>query len=278
MTSVHEMRPKITEAAKHYCDIKSRNYLKNEAQISTALISNIFNGKWDNISDSVWVRVWNIVNPERMAGLVETADFKGCLTLFNRVIKGKMMAGLLGDTGMGKTTFLSTVSMRENVFYFYIDSTVTPKVFLKSLLGKMNVNFEGTLNDMLSAAATELNGLINPVLLIDESAKLSDKMMLILHSLRDRTRNNCSMILAGMPDFKNKLIKFTNKGTTGYSEFFRRIEIWHEMRGLNPTDIKYILEANDITDAATQTDFRNCRRFGDLMNAIRLYKESTIEQ
>lgn len=273
MTNVQEKRAQIAEAAKQYCEVKSRNYLKQAANISPALISNILTGKWDNISDSVWLRIWNVVNPEHLAGIIETTDFKGCLALFQKAVKFKLMAGLIADTGMGKTTFLETVSMRPNVFYFYIDSTVTPKIFLKDLLAKTNVNYEGTLHEMLSVVANELNGIVNPVLLIDESAKLSDKMMLILHSLRDRTRNNCSIILAGMPDFKNKLIKFSNKGTMGYGEFYRRIEIWHELKGLSGTDQKYILEANGITDAETQRDFRGYKRFGDLMNAIRLYKE-----
>lgn len=273
MTNVEKMRPEISAAARQYCEIKSRNYLKREANISIALISNILNEKWDNISDSVWIRVWNVVNPEYLTGLIETSDFKACLSLYQKVIKGKLMAGLIGDTGMGKTTVLTTLSMRENVHYFYIDSTVTPKVFLKDLLSKINVNYEGTLNDMLYMAAQELNGLLNPVLLIDESAKLTDKMMLILHSLRDRTRNNCSIILAGMPDFKNKLIKFSNKGTTGYAEFFRRIEIWHEMKGLNVTDLHFILNSNGISDPEIQKSFRSYRKFGDLMNEIRLHKE-----
>lgn len=272
MSNLEKMRSTIAKATKEYCDIKSRNYLKQAAHVSPALISNILNEKWDNISDNVWQRIWNVVNPENWSGIIETKDFKGCLELYNKAKKHHLMVGLIGDTGMGKTTFFTMVSMHENVHYFYIDGTVTPKVFLKELLNKINVNYEGSLNDMLSVAALELNGMQNPVLLIDESAKLTDKMMLILHSLRDRTANSTTIILAGMPDFKNKLIKFSGKGTMGYAEFYRRIETWHEMKGLNSTDIKYVLDANNITDTETVKEFRYYKRFGDLMNAIKRYK------
>src|SRR5690606_36917737 len=168
---------------------------------------------WESIDDKLWMLVWNYVNPEHLDGIVETADFKSVYNLCKNTISNKWMSGLVGDTGLGKTTVLTVVAKMRNVYYYYIDGIVTPKIFLKGLLQEMGVQFEGSLNDMLSRAAAELNTQHEPLLILDECAKLSDKMMLVLHSLRDKTMLNCGIVLAGMPDFKNRLVKYANKGT-----------------------------------------------------------------
>lgn len=270
MSNLQNLLEKVQKAIPVYC--KAKGIAQSAIPgINAATISNIVNGKWENISEKNLMRIWHRVKPQ--AEIYQTTDCNAGLKACDRAAKKCQMIGIIADTGMSKTTVCNTVAMRPNTFYSYIDSTVTPKVFLKGLLLEMGAAFEGSLHDMLQKTVNELNGLTSPLLLIDECAKLSDKMMLIIHSIRDRTKDNCGIVLAGMPDFKNKLIKFSNKGTTGYAEFFRRIEIWHEFKGLTNAEIKYILEDNEITDAEDQREFRNYRRIGDLMNAIKLYKE-----
>lgn len=275
MTKLEKLKHDVQAAIPAYCTTKaiSANALALQLKISPAIISNMINGNWDNISEEKWRKVWNKVNPVNLSGLYETTDMKSAFTMFKRAVDKKMMVGLIADTGMGKTTVSEIVASRKNVYYSYIDSTVTPKVFLKHLLNELGAPFDGSLHEMLTKASGELNSLADPLLIIDESAKLTDKMMLLLHSLRDRTKQNCAMVLAGMPDFRNKLIKFSNKGTTGYAEFYRRIEIWHEFNGLTPTEVKHILASNGIVDAEVQREYRNYKKIGDLMNAIKLYKE-----
>ena len=182
------------------------------------------------------------------------------------------MIGLTGDTGMGKTTALKAFGLKQNVFYYYIDRTVNPRVFLERLLVDMGISFCGRLNDLQYKVVEELNTLQEPLLIIDESGKLGNKMIMLLHSLRDLTKDNCGIVLAGMPDFKNALIKNVNAGVTGYAEFFRRINIWHSLNGLSYDEIKMVLESNGITDKEAQRDYKRLNRFGDLMNEIMLQK------
>lgn len=272
MTNVQKQS--VKDAILLYCSTKeiSKRELATRIGVSAATISNILNDKWESIDDKLWMLVWNYVNPEHLDGIIETTDFKSVYQLCKSTRVNKWMSGLTGDTGLGKTTALTVVAKMKNVYYYYIDGTVTPKIFLKGLLQEMGVQFEGSLNDMLSRAADELNTQQEPLLILDECAKLSDKMMLILHSLRDKTMLNCGLVLAGMPDFKNRLMKYANKGTTGYAEFLRRVNIWQELSGLTPREIQLILEQHGISDKDEQKSFRNYKRFGDLMNEIKLYK------
>jgi DNA transposition AAA+ family ATPase len=250
----------------------SQNQLAYKLGISAATISHMLGGKWASIADEKWRKVWNYVNPEHLDGLFSTTDFNSVVTLCTNALKRKQMCGLSGDTGMGKTTALKAVAKGSNVHYYYVDGTVTPRVFLKDLLQEMGVPFAGGLNAMLSRIADELNTQADPLLIIDESAKLSDKMILIIHSLRDKTAGNCGIVLAGMPDFRNNLIKQVNRGTTGYAEFYRRINIWHEMNGLSGAEITAILDSYNITGKDAQREFKNLRKFGDLVNQITLHQ------
>lgn len=275
MTKVEKIQNELPGLIADYCKAKeiSNNDFAKQVNISPALLSNMLSGKWENITDAKWLKVYNFVNDKSQVTLIVTRDFKAGHTLLGKALNNQMMVGLIGDTGMGKTTLLKAYLRKKNVYYFYIDTTITPKIFLKDLLRKLGAAFEGSLNEMLSRAVDLLNAQLDPLIIIDESAKLKDNMMLILHSLRDQTANNCGMALAGMPDFKNKLIRRSDRQTTGYSEFFRRIEIWHELQGLTPNEVIKVLEDNGITDEDAQRDMRNIKRFGDLVNEIRLYKE-----
>ncbi len=256
-----------------YCKIKaiSATTLATKAGVSAATISNMKNGAWVSIDDRMWRKVWNIVNPEVLAGIYQTTDCKSIFTACEDAISNRRMVGITGDTGMGKSTGCKAFAMRPNVFYVYIDKTVTPRVFLEGLLVDVGAPFTGSLNAMMSKLAAELNTLAHPLLLVDECGKLTDQMILCLHSLRDMTMGNCGMVLAGMPDFRNRLIRNVNKGTTGYAEFYRRINMWHELKGLTKDEITHVLEKHGITDKELQAEYRRLTRFGDLMNEISLH-------
>lgn len=263
----------IQASIKAFCETKniSRKEFAFKADVSPATISNILNDKWDNINDKLWRQVENAANSGNTDNLMPTRDCNKVFKMCEIAQKSHKMFGLAADTGMGKTTALTAYMARPNVFYYYIDATITPKVFLKDLLRELGVSFEGNLNEMLQRICLELNIIENPLLIVDECAKLSDKMMLYIHSIRDRTINNCGIVLAGMPDFKNRLIKYANKGKTGYGEFFRRVNDWFDLDGLTTGEINGILRYYGIDDPIEQKDFRNSKKFGDLKNDIDRY-------
>lgn len=270
----NQQKEQIDQAINGYCRVKgiTKGELAVKAGVSQRIIIAMAEGYGAAIDTKIYKRVWQIVNPETMEGIFQTADCKSVFDLCNSAVKNKFMAGLTGDTGCGKTTALQAYSVRPNVFYYYIDATVTPLVFLSGLLREMGVNFSGTPNQMRDRVCDELNTLEGALLIIDEAGKLKDKMVLLLHSIRDKTLRNAAIVLAGMPYFKNNMIKKVNSGVTGYSEFYRRVNLWHELGGLTVKEIEFVLTENGITDKEAQREFRKLNRFGDLMNAINLHK------
>jgi len=263
----------IKLAINKYCQVKgiSKNELATQSGVSGATLSKIENGKWDDIDDKLWRKIWNKVQDVTKPVTLSTADYSLAIKTCKAAQKNHFMIGLIADTGMGKTTALTAYSMSKNVFYVCFDKTFSPKNFFIALLKEMAINFEGNIHAMVNRVADELNTMENPLLIIDEAGKITTTMILYLHVLRDKTVKNCGIVLGGMPYFKNNLIKFSNKQKEGYAEFFRRVNLWQELKGLSRSEIETICEMNGITDKETVRQMQTQKRFGDLQNEIILH-------
>lgn len=264
----------IKNAVEEYCKLKaiSKADLAVQIGISGATLSNIANDKWTSIDAKMWQKVWNYVRPVNVSSLYDTADFAAVRNLCEKAKANHFMAGLTGDTGTGKTTALKAFARNENVFYIYYDSNMRPKHFFYELGRLLGYDFEGNMYELVNRASETLNGLNSPLIIIDEASKLTDPMLMALHVLRDKTLNNCGIVLAGMPYFRANLIKKANKQKVGISEFLRRVMLWHELNGLQASEIDFICLNNGITDKKEIARFRPYKRFGDLTNEILLYR------
>lgn len=264
----------IRNAVNTYCTIKglSKNELATQAGISGATLSKIENRKWDDIDEKLWRKLWNKVGDVNTISLVKTTDYASCFEACKSAQDNRFMIGLIADTGMGKTTALNAYSYRRNVFYVVYDKSMAPKHFFLSLLREMGIAFEGNINEMINRIADELNIISSPLLIIDEAGKLTHTMILYLHVLRDKTAKNCGVVLAGMPYFKTNLLKFSNKQKEGFAEFFRRINVWQELKGLSRKEIDFICKHNGIDDEQVIRGLQGKKRFGDLYNEIILIK------
>lgn len=267
----------IRGAIQGYC--KSRNQSQSElatqAGVSSATISKMVKGNWEDIRDGLWRKVWIVVS-DGIEVLIDTSDHAAIKKLCKRARTQKLMAGLTGDTGMGKTTSLKVISRSPNSYYVSFDKTMRARQFFAEVLREMGIPFEGNLNDMVSKIASELNTQAAPLLIIDEAGKLTHNLILYLHVLRDKTNKNAGIVLAGMPYFKSNLIKFSNKQKEGYAEFYRRVNLWHEMEGLTKQEATYICQQNGIEQEETIKELSKKRRFGDLVNEILLHREHQL--
>lgn len=201
--------------------------------------------------------------------LYNTKDLQSVFDQCEMTRKYKLMTGLTANTGMGKTTSLKAYAGRENTFMVTADKTMNAKRFFLKIGSVLGVGYDGNIHDVMLKIATKLNELEEPLLIIDEAGKLNHVMMLYLHDLREYTKGNCGIILAGMPYFKTRLVKFAEKQKEGCSEFLRRINVWHELTGLGRRETEYICSEEGI-ESVLKDYYGLC--FGDLMNKILLYK------
>ncbi len=279
MTNLPE-KEQIRNAINNYCSAKglSKNELATQAGVSSATLSHVENKKWDNIDERLWRKLWNKVSDPNAITLVKTADYTTCIKVCSYAQKNHFMIGLTADTGMGKTIALAAYALRKNVFYVTYEKSMSPKHFFIALLKEMAINFEGNIHAMINQIADELNTIGNPILIIDEAGKLNHTMILYLHVLRDKTLKNCGIVLAGMPYFKNNLVKFSNKQKEGYAEFYRRIQLWQSLTGLSRSEVAFICNSYGITDIDTIKEMQGKKRFGDLHNEILLHQIQNEEE
>ncbi|WP_295714181.1 AAA family ATPase [Mucilaginibacter sp.] len=274
MTKLAE-KTEIKTAVNHYCKVKgiSKNELATQLNISASTLSSIENENWKSIDQKMWQKIWNKVGRINDLKIFHTKDFKAVEDLCTFSRNNFFMTGLIADTGMGKTTALTSYSHRtKETFYVSYDKTMKPRQFFAALLKEMSIQFDGSINEMVNRIADELNVMESPLVIIDEAGKITHTMIVYLQVLKDKTPLSCGYVLAGMPYFKTNLIKFANKQKEGYAEFYRRVNLWHELEGLSGNDIVFICTESGITNQDDQKQFRHKRRFGDLANEILLKK------
>lgn len=202
--------------------------------------------------------------------LYKTKDLESVFAQCEKTQKYRLMTGLVADTGMGKTTSLKAYERAaKNVFRVTVDKTMNAKRLFLKIGDLLGIGFDGNIHDVMLRISAALNALESPLLIIDEAGKLNHVMMLYLHDLREYTKENCGILLAGMPYFKFRLVKFAEKQKEGCSEFLRRINIWHQLEGLSRKETEYICQSEGV-----ETEYKAYYglRFGDLMNRILLDK------
>ena len=272
MTNLPE-KSDIRAAVNGYCQERglSKADLATRLGISGATLSNIETGKWDKLDEKMWLKVWQEVgHAPQVAPVLETRNLATVRQMCEQTRTNALMVGLLGDTGLGKTTALEYYARRPRVYYVAYDKTMRPKHFFAAVLQTLGVSFTGSVHEMLGRVADELNGKATPLLIIDEAGKLTHQMYLYIHVLRERTKRNCGIVLAGMPYFRTNLLKDVNRQKEGAAEFFRRVNLWTELERPTRAEIKAVCEAHGVTDSETVKEMQRHHDFGNLTNALLL--------
>ena len=260
-----------------YCKKKkiSKNELSVQIGVNSAYLSKIENEKFDEITDEVLTKIRSSIQLRMSQSIVyETSDYMSVRNQCEITRNRRFMSAMVADTGMGKTTSLREYSLRENVFYISVNKSMNAKRLFLAILREMQISFDGNIHDVILRISEELNRIENPLLIIDEAGKLNHSMILYLHDLREFTRTNCGILLSGMPYFKMNLEKMSDRQKEGYAEFYRRINIWHELKGLSRKEIDFICEDQSIPKAERKDYYH--LRFADLMNKIALKQILTL--
>jgi len=259
--------------------IEDKNLSANQAAkqigISAALLSNLLNDKWDQISDQKWMMVaawvgyettrWEMFTTKNTAAILELCE--------DAKINARFLA-VAGDTGLGKTTALRHFCQKnQNAYYVLCSVTMSRKDFLSAILRSIGHDVEGSLHNRTRSIITKLGEMEQPVLILDDFGKLSDSCIRMIQLIYDGLEGRCGIVIAGLAYMKNMIFKMAAKDKPGFRELKRRIGYWQPLYGLTPGFVNMICQKFGIVEIpAIQFVSQACQDYGSLKELVINYR------
>lgn len=222
--------------------------------VSSATVSQLCNGKYELISDEMFVRIatqigfafdsWN---------LHEGKTFKEITFTLSDAQAYKNVTWVVGDAGCGKTT--AAIEYRRthrNVFYILCSEDMRRSDFVREIAKQVGAPTDTTnLRDMLENAISMISFLGNPLLVFDEGDKLTDSVFNYFISIYNRLEGHAGIVFLSTDYIKRRMEAGLRYNKKGYKEINSRIgRRFFDVSPTEENDIYAICQANNLTDRA----------------------------
>ncbi|MCO5230173.1 MAG: ATP-binding protein [Chitinophagales bacterium] len=286
-------KQQITEQLRQYLNRydgsieRAANSLKG---ISKSYVRLIVDGNYEGISDeklrTVAVQVgyrsqeWN---------LVSTRDYKRISLLLADAQMNAGVFAMTGNAGSGKTVAINQyASENAQVYVLQCNEYWNRKYFLKELLQAMGRDHAGlSVSEMMLKIVEELKRLSNPLIIMDEADKLTDKVLYFFITLYNQLEDHCGIVMAATDHLDKRLKSGLNYNKKGYQEIYSRIgRRCIELKGVGETDIMQVCMANGVDSKSlikeiikdSQGDLRRVKRKIHAIRAMERQQAMDIEE
>ena len=222
--------------------------------VSSATVSQLCNGKYELISDEMFVRIatqigfafdsWN---------LHEGKTFKEITFTLSDAQAYKNVIWIVGDAGCGKTT--AAIEYRRthrNVFYILCSEDMRRSDFVREIAKQVGAPTDSTnLRDILENAISMISFLSAPLLVFDEGDKLTDSVFNYFISIYNRLEGHAGIVFLSTDYIKRRMDAGLRYNKKGYKEINSRIgRRFFDVSPTEENDIYAICQANNLTDRA----------------------------
>ncbi len=222
--------------------------------VSSATVSQLCNGKYELISDEMFVRIatqigfafdsWN---------LHEGKTFKEITFTLSDAQAYKNVTWIVGDAGCGKTT--AAIEYRRthrNVFYILCSEDMRRSDFVREIAKQVGAPTDSTnLRDILENAISMISFLSAPLLVFDEGDKLTDSVFNYFISIYNRLEGHAGIVFLSTDYIKRRMDAGLRYNKKGYKEINSRIgRRFFDVSPTEENDIYAICQANNLTDRA----------------------------
>lgn len=226
--------------------------------VSEATISQMINGNWDNIKDTMWQKVATQLGMNaKHWHIAETLSFKQITNYVKATKERSLFMAISCKAGIGKTATLKAFSERnKEQSVFYIQAREWGKRdFLTELCrilgvdtGKGHISIDNLGMKVISFFAKRKDK--KPLLIVDEADKLKPSALRWFITLFNELEDEIGVIIAGTENLEKTIKKGVKYSKLGFDEIDSRFgrKFVNDIVGARLVDVEMICEANGITD------------------------------
>jgi AAA domain len=237
----------------------SYNKMAVALNISPAQLNTIIGKKWETndrlVSDQMWAHLALFVGLQKTAWEVVTdiPPFQDILLILNEAQTCAETYGYIAHEGGCKTEAARYYTgQTPGISWARCEESDTKKSFLLKVCKGFGISTaDKTMGDMLDAIEATALGHSNPLIILDELDKVSDKLLYFFISFYNRLEGKCGIVIFGTIYLQHRIIKGVNEGKKGFPEFYSRMgrRFMHAPE-ITTADVVSIIKANGITDNA----------------------------
>lgn len=254
-----EKKKEIRDLLENYCTrYQSRNSaaesLKN---VSASTVSSVLNGKWENISDTMWKSIRSQITDSttsREWQIVETPTFKDVYFVLSQAQEDRSMIWLTAKAGSGKTTTAEYYrSQNRNVIYVLCDEDMRKSSFALELAraAGMRLNSQILAREKIMRVIDYIAEMDDPLIIFDEGDKLPDNILCYFITIYNHLKGKAGIVFLSTNFMQKRLANGLTRNWKGYDELDSRIgRKFYEAEEPTANDVHSICRANGVSDEA----------------------------
>ncbi len=194
---------------------------------SAGTVNAILNGKFDNISDEMLLRIRSQVAPAGTSDwtLCETAAYQELSLLLADAQVNQNVSWVVGSAGIGKTTTARNYACgHENAFVISCSEDMRRGDFISEMARSIGIKLsQESLREKLHAVTDALRTIDRPLLVFDEGDKLMDPVFHYFISIYNALEGRCGIIFLSTGYIKRRMALGLEYNKKGYDEIYSRI-------------------------------------------------------
>lgn len=220
---------------------------------SSATVSSILQGKWENISDDMWRNLASQLGTTTATDwqVVETKAFQEMTLVMQDAQAARNITWIVGEAGCGKTTTARLyASENSEVFYILCSEDMKKSDFIREIARRIGQRTEGySIRELLDRIIDDLIQMQAPLLLFDEADKLPERVFHYFIDLYNRLEDKCGIVFLSTSYIKRRMTMGLRYNKCGYNEIHSRIgRKFYELEPTAPHDVYAVCMANGVTD------------------------------
>lgn len=222
---------------------------------SAGTVSNILNGKWENISEEMWLKLGEqtgVLQHEDGWQIVETGPYQEITYALSDAQRYRNVTWVIGEAGCGKTTTARLYAQEyREAFYLQCSEDMHKGEFVREIARLTGIRAEGyTVRELWEAILDDLIQMDQPLMIFDEADKLTESVFHYFISMYNKLEDKCGMVFMSTDYIKKRIETGLRWKKPGYKEFYSRIgRKYFELEDTTVNDVYAICTANGLSEA-----------------------------